>query len=89
MLLKWVLCAQEELRKIESNFDYLLVILFVFVAASITIKMLRHDGFKGAMFGAGIHRTIGEVAGSGPGFGNLSLEVHSLDNPPEKSVGIE
>lgn len=73
----------------ESNFDYLFVILFVFVAVSITVKMLKHGGFKGAMFGAGIHKTIGEVAGSGPGFGSLSLKIHKLDKPPEKSVGIE
>ncbi len=73
----------------ESNLDYLFVILFLFVAGSIIMKMLKHGGFKGAIFGAGIQRTIAEVPGSGPGFGCLSLKAHKLDNSPRKSVGIE
>jgi hypothetical protein len=51
--------------------------------------MLKHGGFKAAMFGAGIKNTVGEVSGSGPKIMNLSLKVHELDKSPKRAVGLE
>jgi hypothetical protein len=51
--------------------------------------MVKHGGFKGAMFGANIEKTLGEVSGNGPRLVSLSLKVHELDGSPDKALGLE
>ncbi len=74
----------------ESSFDTVFFIIFGLIVATFLFKMFKHGGFKGAMFGASIKNTIGEVAGSGSKIMKLSLKVHELDDETqEKAVGLE
>lgn len=73
----------------EFKFEYLFFGVFAVIAGSFIIKMIKHGGFKAAMFGAGIKNTVGEVSGNGPKLMNLSLKVHELDGSPDKAVGLE
>ena len=73
----------------EFKFEYLFFALFAIVVGSFIVKIIKHGGFKAAMFGAGINNTVGEVTGSGPKLMNLSLRVHELDDSPDKAVGLE
>lgn len=52
-------------------------------------KIVQHGGFKAAMFGARIDRTVGEVAGGGVKLMNVGLRIHKLGGGPEKAVGVE
>lgn len=65
-----------------------LSVLALMVGASL-YKMVQHGGFKAAMFGARIDRTVGEVAGGGIKLMNVGLRIHKLGGGPEKSVGVE
>ncbi len=69
--------------------ELLFFIIFAIVMATFLFKAFKHGGFKAAMFGAGINRTVGEVSGSGPKLMKLSLKVHELDNEQDKAVGLE
>jgi len=52
--------------------------------------MVRHGGFKGAMFGAKVERTVGEVAGEKQGPISTAIKVHLLNrDSAEKLVGLE
>ena len=73
----------------EFNLDYLFYAVFAIVAGSFIYKLTKHGGFRGAMFGATIKNTIGEVSGSGPKLMSLSMRVHESDGPREKAVGLE
>ncbi len=73
----------------EFKFEYIIFAIFALVIGSFIFKILKHGGFKAAMFGAGIKNTVGEVSGSGPKLMNLSLRGHELDKPPERAVGLE
>lgn len=67
-------------------------VIFTIIAVAIVwfiYRMIKHGGFKAAMFGAGIKNTLGQVSGSGPKLINSSLRVHALDKSPERAVGIE
>lgn len=73
----------------EFNFQYIFFAVVALVAGSFLFKIIKHGGFKAAMFGAGIQNTVGEVTGNGPKLMNLSLKVHELDEAPEKAIGLE
>ena len=68
-----------------------LVFLSVFgaVAAYFIFRFLKFGGFKGAMFGARIQRTVGEAEGSGGSVMKTLVRVHVLDGGPDKAVGLE
>ncbi len=71
-------------------FDNLFWIVFVGFAGYFIFKMIRHGGFKAAMFGAGIQRTVGEVSGLAHPPVSSVLKVHVLGGGnPEKAVGLE
>lgn len=61
------------------------------IAAYFLYSVFRHGGFKGAMFGAKISSSIGEVSVSGRGLFSQKLKVHLLesDDPAAPRVGIE
>jgi len=63
--------------------------VFLFVAGTFVVKMFRHGGFKAAMFGARIHRTVGEVAGGRRGLATITVTVHELEGDDERRVGLE
>ena len=61
---------------------------FVAIIAWFVFRALKFGGLRGAMFGAGIQETVGEVVGAGSVV-KTTLRVHVLDSPPNKAVGIE
>ena len=75
------------------NFEWLLnnfvVIVFVCIAAAFAFNMLRYRGFKGAMFGASVQRTIGELELSRGAFATTVLRVHVLEGDASREVGLE
>lgn len=76
------------------NFDDPFVVLFfamfALVVGSLIYRSVRHGGLKGAMFGAKIERTLGQVDCGGVRFGSMSLKVHALsENSRGKVIGIE
>ena len=66
----------------------IVVVASIAIIALLLLRALNFGGLRGAMFGARIQDTVGEVAGAASAV-NTILKVHVLDNPPDKAVGIE
>lgn len=63
---------------------------FLGIVGYFIFRMARYGGFKAAMFGAKIEKTLGEVEGRRQTLMSLRLKVHLLEgNPSEKAVGLE
>ena len=63
--------------------------IFTIIVGCFAYRILKYGGFKAAMFGGSIERTLGEVRGSGR-VGNVKLRVHALSGGGEdRAVGIE
>ncbi|MCI0363217.1 MAG: hypothetical protein L0219_05000 [Phycisphaerales bacterium] len=73
----------------EDTVAKLFFAMLALFVGSLIYGALRHGGFKGAMFGAKIERTVGQVACNGVKFGSMSLKVHKLSGSPERVIGIE
>jgi len=74
----------------DSGFEVLFFAVFAAVIGFFVYRMFRHGGFKAAMFGARIDRTVGEVSGEKQGPVGVALKVHILRREAtEKLVGIE
>lgn len=74
----------------HSLFENLFWVVFVGIGGYFIFRMFRYGGFKAAMFGASIQRTVGEVAGLAHPPVSSVLKVHVLDGGnPEKAVGLE
>lgn len=74
------------------SFDPGLIIFLVFfllIGGRFFLKFMKFGGFKAAMFGAPIERTMGEAEGTGSGMMNISVKVHRLGGGPERAVGLE
>lgn len=75
------------------NAENLPLILFLgalaLIVGAFLYKIVQHGGFKAAMFGARIDRTVGEVAGGGMKLMKVGLRIHRLGGSPEKAVGVE
>jgi len=70
--------------------DNLFWVFFLGVAGYLVFRMIRYGGFKAAMFGARIEKTLGEVAGHPQPPGSVRLKVHLLGGgSPDKAVGLE
>jgi hypothetical protein len=60
------------------------------VIAFLIYRMYRYHGFRGAMFGARVERTVGEVVSEKQGLMNIELKVHILRRDVVgKLVGLE
>ena len=72
------------------SFDSFFWLIFVGMAGYFLFRMYRYGGFKAAMFGASIERTVGEVVGLRHPPVSSVLKVHVLGGgEPEKAVGLE
>jgi len=73
------------------SFDVIFFALFFCVIAYFGYSIIRHRGFKGAMFGATVLSSVGEVSSPKRGFMSQKLKVHILsgESPTETSVGLE
>ena len=72
-----------------DTFSILFVAVFGLIAGSFAFKFLKFGGFKAAMFGASIERTIGEARASSGRIVKAVIKVHVLDGGPDKAVGLE
>lgn len=61
------------------------------IVAVLTVLLVHHGGFRGAMFGARVEREVGEVKAAGSTFGRgLHAKVFQLAaDGPTKRVGME
>lgn len=73
------------------QFEAIFFAVFACVAGYFIFNMIRHGGFRGAMFGARILSSVGEVQSSKRGLISQKLKVHVLDGGSMASpaVGIE
>ena len=73
------------------SFELIFLGLFFGVIAYFIYSIVRHRGFKGAMFGAPVVSSLGEVASVKRGLLSQKLKVHVLagDSPVDWSVGLE
>jgi hypothetical protein len=63
--------------------------IFAVIVGSFAYRILKYGGFKAAMFGGHIERTVGEVRGTGR-VANVKLRVHALSGGGEdRAVGVE
>ena len=65
------------------------LVIFAGIVLWMLTRMLRFGGFKGALFGASILRTVGEAEGEHGSLVSRKVKVHVLSDPPEKAVGLE
>ena len=74
----------------ESVRNVLAWLLPIGIGLYFLYRMSRFGGFKGAMFGSRIRRTIGEVKGAPQTVGSVVLRVHLLEPTfPDRAVGLE
>lgn len=74
----------------ENVATYLFWAVFAAIALSFLYRIIKHGGFKAAMFGADITRTVGEVECAKQSMGSMVLRVHILGGgPSERAVGLE
>ena len=60
------------------------------IAGFFILKVIKNRGIKGALFGAPIERTLGEIPVQGLKFMRVVLRVHRLKaSDPAKTVAIE
>jgi hypothetical protein len=75
------------------HFDTHSLIFFSLLAVFLGLfgyRILKYGGFKGAVFGGRIERTLGEVRGTGRAAGNVKVRVHALAGGGEdRAVGVE
>jgi hypothetical protein len=65
-------------------------IFFALIIGFFLFRIIKKGGLRGALFGARIKRTVGEVEGKRQGPVGVTLKVHVLDNAPaERTVGVE
>jgi hypothetical protein len=72
--------------------EHIFFAVFGLAAANLIFKVIKNRGFRGAMFGAPIKRTIAEIELGHGGLVSTKLRIHQLDasrgeGGPE--VGIE
>ena len=73
------------------KFEYIFFGLFFSFVAYFGYSMIRHGGLRGALFGAKVLHTVGEVSSSKRGLMSQKLKVHVLDAKisEQGAVGIE
>jgi hypothetical protein len=70
----------------ESISQYLPYAVFAIVIGVFVLRYFKHGGLKGALFGATVESTIGEVAGGGTLMSSVVIKVNKLEGG---SVGVE
>ena len=74
----------------EIEPQLVLFTIFAAVAGFMLFRIVKHGGFKAAMFGASIDSTVGSVRGNGSKMVKMPITVHKLGgNDPAKTVGLE
>ncbi len=73
------------------TFEMIFFAVFFGIVAYFAYSAIRHGGFKGALFGAKILSSVGEISCAKRGLMSQKLKVHILDSddPVDRSVGLE
>ena len=71
--------------------NWIFFLFFGAIAVYMLFGIVRHRGFKAAMFGARIDETVGQITASGRGFVTQKVSVHVLGAKDtfEHKVGLE
>lgn len=69
--------------------DYVIIAVIALIAVTVFMYVIRHGGFKGALFGAGIKNTVGEVLINNSRWTKFTIRIHNLDSAPDRAVGVE
>ena len=76
--------------KFDDPIGFLFLAFFLAILGFFAFRVIKHGGFKAAMFGAPIRKTLGEVTSQSTSFVTLLVRVHALDSiSPDKAVGVE
>lgn len=69
----------------------LFVLLAVFAGSNLLFRIVKHSGLKGALFGAAIGSTVGQVDLGGGALSRKRVKIHRLvsSSPDEPVVGLE
>lgn len=72
-------------------FDMIFFGVFAAMAGFFVYRIVRYKGLRGALFGATIQETIGEVSGARQGPMSIKLKVHVLGarEDAEHKIGLE
>jgi len=75
----------------QNFIPFIFIGIITLTFGSFIFKIVKNGGFKAAMFGAPIVRTIGEVAAANPSrMMNVAVKVHLLGGESaDKAVGLE
>jgi len=75
---------------IEDLVPMLFFSAFALIIGMFIYRYFKFGGFKGALFGAKITQTLGQVSGGKFIVFNSAVKVHKLSsNSPERAVGLE
>jgi hypothetical protein len=72
--------------------EHIFVVVFGLVAANLLFKVAKNRGFRGALFGAPIRRTIAELELEHGGLVSTKVRIHQLDTSRgggAPDIGIE
>ncbi|MGH9733416.1 MAG: hypothetical protein ACRD8A_02340 [Candidatus Acidiferrales bacterium] len=74
-----------------ESFIYFFWVLFGLIAVRLAYQVIKKRGFKAALFGAAIARTVGELDLGKTGPISTTLKIHCLESnaPGTPTVGIE
>jgi hypothetical protein len=75
---------------VNINPGFILFLAFFLIVGGMMLhRVLKFGGFRAAMFGAPIERTVGEAAGANSRMGTFTVKVHRLGGGADKAVGLE
>ena len=75
----------------QNIFPFIVIGFIALTFGSFVFKIIKNGGFKGAMFGAPILKTLGQVSGgSSSKIIGIYVNVHVLGgNNPDRTIGLE
>ena len=77
--------------EVDSFFGVFFVAIVALVVGPLLYRWFRYKSFSGAMLGAPIERTLGEITLKSSGMSSSLLRVHALGpgNGQQRSVGLQ
>ena len=74
---------------IETLLTDFVIVVFACIIVAFGYNIVRYKGLKGAIFGAPIRRTVGELEISRRALSSIVVRVHVLGGDASKEVGLE
>lgn len=73
----------------DTIFPYFIGAIFSAIVIVFVVRMVKFGGFKAAIFGAEIGRTVGEIGLAQGVASSTKLKVHVLRGTEAKAIGLE